>query len=65
LSGIVLSLITLAAALFLAIRGLRSDAVPRRRLLIMAAVWVGVIGLLALVLTYFGIAPQGGSDEII
>lgn len=59
MSGIILSLITLAAALILAIRGLRSDAVPRRRLLVMAALWVGIIGSLALLLSLFGVTPQG------
>ena len=56
----ILSLVTLAAALFLAIRGLRDDAVPRRRLVLMAAVWIGIIGLLALAFSLFGVTPQGG-----
>ncbi len=60
MSGMILSLVTLAAALFLAIRGLRDDAVPRRRLLFMAALWIGIIGLLALGLSFFGVAPQEG-----
>lgn len=60
MSGMILSLVTLAAALFLAIRGLRDDAVPRRRLVLMAAVWIGIIGLLALAFSLFGVTPQGG-----
>jgi MFS family permease len=62
MSGTILSLITIAAALFLAIGGLRSDALPRRRLLIMAAAWIGIIGLLALVLTLLGVTPHGGVE---
>lgn len=60
MSGMILSLITLAAALFLAIRGLRSEALARRQWLVMAATWIGIIGLLALALSFFGVTPQGG-----
>ena len=53
----ILALVSIAAALFLAWRGLRSRHLPREELLKMAAIWLAIIAALAAFLHFAGIYP--------
>lgn len=50
----IVSLITVAAALFLAVRALRSHRMPFERQALMAVAWVVIILVLAFVLSRLG-----------
>lgn len=46
-------ILTVVAALFLAVRGYQSHGLSRNRTLTMAAIWLGIIAVLAFVIQRF------------
>lgn len=52
-ADVLVAIVALAAALVLAIRGLRGYALGRNRMLTMIAIWVAIIAVLAFLLQRF------------